>query len=237
MRTLRPLFLRPLYRVAWRLIQLRSMLLPGRGRGVKCVLTHGDRVLLVRHTYGSRRTWYVPGGAVRRHEDPLAAAAREMHEELGLRDLELRELTTSDMRLERVSVRLTALHAELPGLSVEPDPIEIAQAAWFAFDALPLPRGSEVGHLLWLYLEPRLRESGARESGVGGSDARAFGAEGSGASGSGASESGARRPGAGESGAGESGTRGAGVGESGGSGSGVGESGTREPRASGSDLP
>ncbi len=232
MRTLRPLFLRPLYRVAWRLIQLRSMLLPGRGRGVKCVLTHGDRVLLVRHTYGSRRTWYVPGGAVRRHEDPLAAAAREMREELGLRDLQLRELTTSDMRLERVSVRLTALHAEVPDPEVRPDPIEIAQAAWFDFDALPLPRGSEVGHLLWLYIEPRLRESGALEPGLeepGGGGPPVGEA---GESGSGVAEPDARGSGAGESGVGESG-----AGESGVREPGVGESGARAPRASGGDLP
>lgn len=155
MRALRFALLRPVYRVAWRLLQLRSMLFPGRGRGVKCVLTHGDRVLLVRHTYGSRRTWYLPGGAVRRRERPLDAAAREMREELGLRDLQLHELATSDMRLERISVRLTALHAELSDSHVEPDPLEIAQAAWFPFDALPVPRGSEVGQLLLLLVARR----------------------------------------------------------------------------------
>ena len=52
--------------------------------GVKCVVTHGDDVLLVRHTYG-HRAWDLPGGTVKRREVPLAAAQREMHEELGRR--------------------------------------------------------------------------------------------------------------------------------------------------------
>ena len=33
-----------------------------------------------------------------------------MEEELGLRDLELRELATFETRLERIAVRLTCLH-------------------------------------------------------------------------------------------------------------------------------
>jgi ADP-ribose pyrophosphatase YjhB (NUDIX family) len=152
MSSLRVRALRRLYRVAWRALQLRSVLLPGRGRGVKCVLTHRGRVLLVRHTYGQRRTWYLPGGAVHRGEAPAHAAAREMQEELGLHELQLRELATQDLRLERISVRLTCLHAELTDPRVRVDPVEIAEVGWFALDDLPTPRGSEVGLLLMLYV-------------------------------------------------------------------------------------
>ena len=56
----------------------------GRAKtGVKCLLTTGDQILLVRHTYGRRR-WDLPGGGVKRDEPPLEAARREMDEELGL---------------------------------------------------------------------------------------------------------------------------------------------------------
>jgi 8-oxo-dGTP pyrophosphatase MutT (NUDIX family) len=148
---LRLALLRPLYRVAWRLLQLRSTVLPHRGRGVKCLLTHRGQVLMVRHTYGARRTWYLPGGGARRRESPEHAAAREMEEELGLRELPLRDLITRDMRLERIAVRLTCLHAEVsdPKL-VRPDPLEIAEVAWFSPEELPRPRGSEVDFLLML---------------------------------------------------------------------------------------
>jgi len=52
--------------------------------GVKCIITHAEDVLLVRHTYGSR-SWDLPGGQIRRREVPLETARREMNEELGRR--------------------------------------------------------------------------------------------------------------------------------------------------------
>ena len=61
-----------------------------RGLGVKCVLTDGDRVLLVRHTYGPRE-WDLPGGGVKRGERPATTARREMHEELGSKIDDLRD--------------------------------------------------------------------------------------------------------------------------------------------------
>jgi 8-oxo-dGTP pyrophosphatase MutT (NUDIX family) len=151
MSALRVAVLRRLYRVAWRLLQLRSLVWLRPGRGVKCVLTSRGQVLLVRHTYGQRHTWYIPGGAARRGEPPLRAAARELEEELGLRDLALRELATRDMRLERLSVRLTCLHAELADSTpLRVDPVEIAEARWFPIGDLPLMRGAEVAPLLAL---------------------------------------------------------------------------------------
>jgi 8-oxo-dGTP pyrophosphatase MutT (NUDIX family) len=44
---------------------------------------HGARVLLARHTFHGGR-WGVPGGWVRRREDPAAACAREVAEETGV---------------------------------------------------------------------------------------------------------------------------------------------------------
>ena len=158
MNSLRVAAMRRLYRAAWLGLQLRSTLIPRRGRGVKCVLTHGGSMLLVRHTYGHRDIWHVPGGGVHRHEEPLKAAAREMREELGVRDLHWRELVTRDMRVDRMEVRLTCVYAELPDPAhVTPDPIEIAQAAWFAPAELPAPLGSEV-RLLAALLAARLED-------------------------------------------------------------------------------
>jgi 8-oxo-dGTP diphosphatase len=42
----------------------------------------GDRILLVRKTYGNR--WDIPGGYVDRDESPASACEREVREELGL---------------------------------------------------------------------------------------------------------------------------------------------------------
>jgi 8-oxo-dGTP pyrophosphatase MutT (NUDIX family) len=106
-------------------------------------------VLLVRHTYGRRKVWYLPGGGVHRGELPLRAAAREMEEELGLRGLQLRELATFETRLERIAVRLTCAHAEIADpTQVRIEPVEIAQVGWFARDRLPTPLGSEERELI-----------------------------------------------------------------------------------------
>jgi 8-oxo-dGTP pyrophosphatase MutT (NUDIX family) len=140
--------MRRLYRVAWRGVQLRSML-GHRGNGVKCLLTHGGEVLMVRHTYGRRDVWYLPGGGVRRRELPIEAAAREIEEELGLRDLRFSVLATFHTRLERIDVRLTCAHAEVDDPArVLPDPVEIADFGWFAREHLPLRLGSEERYLI-----------------------------------------------------------------------------------------
>ncbi len=144
-RSWRVVLLRVLYRVAWRGVQLRAQVWPRRGRGVKCLITHEGEVLLVRHSYGKRDTWYVPGGAARCGEPMMQAAARELEEELGVRGLLLRDMVSMDMRLERIAVHIVCVHAELPDpTAVRVDPVEIAEARWFARDALPVPRGSEV---------------------------------------------------------------------------------------------
>ncbi len=136
--------MRRLYRVAWRGLQLRAAVWPRRSDGVKCALTHGSEVLLVRHTYGRRDTWYLPGGRVRRSEAPVAGAEREMEEELGLGDLEFEVVGTFETRLDRLAVRLTFVHAELPERPrVRVDPVEIAAAQWWGLDALPTPLGAE----------------------------------------------------------------------------------------------
>jgi len=74
---------RPAYRAAYRVLQVWWFVTRPQKSGVKCVLTDGEQVLLVRHTYG-RRYWDVPGGSVKRGEPPLRAARREMREELGV---------------------------------------------------------------------------------------------------------------------------------------------------------
>lgn len=44
---------------------------------------YGDRVLMVSHSYKSGQT--LPGGGVRRGEEPAQGAARELREETGIR--------------------------------------------------------------------------------------------------------------------------------------------------------
>jgi ADP-ribose pyrophosphatase YjhB (NUDIX family) len=155
-RRLQHALLRQSYRVAYRLLGAYAFVLRPRANGVKCVLTHGDEVVLVRHTYGPRRVWLFPGGGLHRNESALAAARREMHEELGLRDLAFEPLTTIELELVHRRVTIAVSRAELADSVLDPDPVEIADARFFRHDALPAPLGEEVEPLVALAFGGRM---------------------------------------------------------------------------------
>jgi 8-oxo-dGTP pyrophosphatase MutT (NUDIX family) len=104
--------------------------------GVKCVLRSNGQVLLVRHTYG-RRDWDLPGGAVKRREPPVAAARREMHEELGV---DIEDWTALGPVLEVAYHRRDRMHcfqAELEDPRLTVDHGELAAVGWFTPAELP----------------------------------------------------------------------------------------------------
>ena len=76
MRRLRDPLLRLAFRVGYRVLRVWWFVRRPTTRGVKCVLTCGDEILLVRHTYGRTDRWELPGGGVKRREEPRAAASR-----------------------------------------------------------------------------------------------------------------------------------------------------------------
>jgi 8-oxo-dGTP pyrophosphatase MutT (NUDIX family) len=135
------------YRVAFRGLQLRWAVQRPVSVGVKCLITDGDRVLLVRHTYGSR-VWDIPGGASKRGEDPLVTARREMEEELGLGDADWHAHGQLHGTIYRRRDEIHVVHAELSSPALRVDPVEIESAAWFARDRLPLWVSPFVGPVL-----------------------------------------------------------------------------------------
>jgi 8-oxo-dGTP pyrophosphatase MutT (NUDIX family) len=105
-------------------------------RGAKCLLTSDGEVLLVRHTYGRRRLWDLPGGLLNRGEEPLAGAQRELDEELDVQ-AELREIASVEFRILGRRDRVHLFAAELDDRAVDPDRAEIAEVAWFTAAGLP----------------------------------------------------------------------------------------------------
>lgn len=106
--------------------------------GVKAVLRDDEgRILLVRHTYGDRDAWGLPGGG--RHGDEPAGetATREISEEVGV-EIAAWE-TVGEIYSEALHKRdtVTVLVADWPGGEVRLQDSELAEAAWFALDALP----------------------------------------------------------------------------------------------------
>ena len=115
--------------------------------GVKCVLTDGGSVLLVRHTYGDRG-WDLPGGSVKRRELPSDAARREMREELGV---DIAEWVPLGRVLSTMHHRRDTMHcfrAELNGAEITMDRGELEEVRWFRRGQLPPGLGDHVRRIL-----------------------------------------------------------------------------------------
>jgi ADP-ribose pyrophosphatase YjhB (NUDIX family) len=139
------------YRCAYLLLWGYRVVVRPEVSGVKCVLTDGDHVLLVRHTYGPRE-WDLPGGGIKRGEGPATAARREMREELGVEIDDLRDAGEVVATLNRSRATVYCFAAELRAPEITIDRGEIAAARWFPGNDLP-PR---VGRLTL----PVLRRAG-----------------------------------------------------------------------------
>ena len=135
--------LRTAYRLAWLALWLSAPLHRGRGRGVKAILTHEGRVLLVVHTYGPKR-WELPGGGLHRNETPLDGIRREIREELSveLADPALVAVGCGSRRHTKRTISIFT--AEIAPASVRPDPVEIDRAQWHDPASLPPRVGWQV---------------------------------------------------------------------------------------------
>lgn len=94
------------------------------------------RVLLVRHSYHDSEKWTLPGGGLRRGEDPVAAGARELEEETGC-VLTSGEHIGTDTRPRGGWTNVVELIAGTTASVPRPDGREIIEARFFAPGALP----------------------------------------------------------------------------------------------------
>lgn len=105
--------------------------------GVKVMLFDADdRLLLVRNSYGKTQQHLLPGGGVKRHEAPMAAAAREVREEAGVgaAELTLFAIYVSELEGRRDTIHLFTARTRD---KAEADGVEVSEARFFELDALP----------------------------------------------------------------------------------------------------
>lgn len=147
------------YRTAHRVLSVWWVVRRPHTRGVKCLLRHEGRVLFVRHTYGDRRAWELPGGGLRRGEAPGAAAAREAREELGV-VAAWTEIATIRAHGGPKTTTLTVFAADLPeprasrdhtaAIVLDVDRGEIAEARWAPPHDPPRPLSPSAAAILAL---------------------------------------------------------------------------------------
>jgi len=100
------------------------------------LIRRGDRILLVRQSYG-RQYWSLPGGVMEQGESVEEAAIREVKEEAGL-DVRLRRLVGLYTNPEENALVVT-FEGEIIGGTLRPGAEEILDCAFFPFDGLPKP--------------------------------------------------------------------------------------------------
>lgn len=142
---------RALYRLAHHARKNWLQLVGGEVHGCTIIARDGQgRVLLVRHSYGSK-AWAFPGGGMKKGEDVLVAAAREFAEELRCGLLDPLHLGTLDKEFHgarHIAHAITGLADGEP----RPDMREVVEARFFALDALP--DGTSRSVAVWLRMLP-----------------------------------------------------------------------------------
>lgn len=118
---------------------------PSRKPGVGCgvAIVRGDKLLLVlRLRQPEADHWGLPGGKVDWGEGVRAAAAREIHEELGLTIVPGRLLCMADTIDAGDGMHWTApvyLVEDSQGEPAVMEPDKMGGCGWFPLDALPSP--------------------------------------------------------------------------------------------------
>ncbi len=115
--------------------------------GVKLVLRHGEQALFVRHTYGDRRAWDLPGGGRRRGETPAETARREGAEELGLDIADWEEVGEIVVEFG-ATAHMACLVAEHDGRELTIARGEIGEARWCVEDDPPQPLAPHAAKVL-----------------------------------------------------------------------------------------
>jgi ADP-ribose pyrophosphatase YjhB (NUDIX family) len=122
--------------------------------GVKCIVRdERGRVLFVRHTYGDRAVWEVPGGGRRRWEDPEVAVRREMREELGIELVGLKAVGELEILGHHKQTLLHCFAAFTGGAPIHLAAAEIARAQWAPPGAPPRPLSPDAAALVALARE------------------------------------------------------------------------------------
>ena len=105
-------------------------------QGVRCIVMHDNKILLIKHTYGNPLLTTV-GGGIKRNETSKQAAVREAKEEVGLTIENIREVGTIFHEKEFKKDTIHVFLAKVTSEEIQIDGTEIAEAGWYEKNYLP----------------------------------------------------------------------------------------------------
>lgn len=122
-------FAYPILKIYWFLFRPKTY-------GVKCIVEHDGRILLIQNTYGNP-VWTLPGGGVKRGESPEEAVRREVKEEVGIELVFLKKFSELQNNREYKRDTVYCFIGEVKNKAIKIDENEIQKARWFEKDTLP----------------------------------------------------------------------------------------------------
>lgn len=145
-----------LYRAAYPLAQAYWFIQRPRVTGAGIILERDGAILMLRHTYGHRDWWGLPGGQSKRDEEPGETARRELREELGV-ETALKPLGTAEVVEDWRRITSYCFLGQIKNETITRDPGEIAEYRWWPANALPERRYPSAKAGLKLLAESRGR--------------------------------------------------------------------------------
>jgi ADP-ribose pyrophosphatase YjhB (NUDIX family) len=124
-----------IYKLVYRCLKIYWFIFRPKTQGVTCLISSGDELLLVRHTYG-RSAWTLSGGGFKKNESKEEAVTREVKEELGLNITPeyIGEFThNAEHKIDTVFCFVARVEKKEPKI----DRREIKEAKWWNINDLP----------------------------------------------------------------------------------------------------
>lgn len=117
-------------------------------RGAKVVITCGNEMLWVRHSFDPSY-WTFPGGTIEKDEEPKDTAIREVQEEVGIKLVEVVPIGSFKNRGDHKKDTVYCFHAEVVTKDLSLNDIELSEAKWFPIDTPPENMGQKNAKRIW----------------------------------------------------------------------------------------
>jgi 8-oxo-dGTP pyrophosphatase MutT (NUDIX family) len=137
------------YRLAWHVRRGYWFIVRPHTAGVKCVVVHDGRWLMIRNTYG-HRDWTFPGGGVGRGELADAAVRREVHEEVGIELAAVQAIGSYFSTRNHCRDTVSCFVAHVEAADAVADGVEVGQVAWVDPQRIPVPYSPAVDDVIAL---------------------------------------------------------------------------------------